>query len=585
MVIPSNDAFVGNLNPRGIELFDEHGFFRGTQSFVITGRDVWDAGTEENAVGGGAAFSAAGGDATDEGGRIRRHSGLADFIGSELPTGETLGSAFASQTPLARITIGLAGGSPVIDESGPTATATADDVTVAGTETVDVVVHYSDPSGVDPTTLDAGDLIITGPLGQPLRVIDVSSAAIPGSTPSSLAATYTVTTEEGAFTARDNGQYSIRVLADEVRDPLGQGSANQIAGTLTVDVGVRLQIEIESLTPSSGLSQTPFWVGFHDGSFAVARSGGFASDFAGLELIAEDGDPSGLVARFAAESDGVDTVITAPEGFAGAPVIEPGEVTSTVIEIDGSAENRFFSFASMVIPSNDAFVGNLNPRRYELFDALGNFRGARQITIFGREVLDAGTEVNDPFGGAAFSTEGGISADENGVIRRHSGLEDFVGTGTPIGALNSAFSPQDAIATITISLFDPESEVCSGVDAACSVRSVSLQNAALRGDVNHDGRVSALDALLIVNFLHDYGTQPTISDEAQSTGLDLDVGADALVSSLDALLIVNDLRANTGPRAEAETGADEFFRQVGTQSSEDAGEESAPLLEGTPLLF
>ena len=89
------------------------------------------------------------------------------------------------------------------------------------------------------------------------------------------------------------------------------------------------------------------------------------------------------------------------------------------IEIEGSQDNRYFSFASMAIPSNDAFLANLNSRQYELFDSLGNFHGACQITLYGRDILDAGTEVNDPLGGAAYSTGGGVLVDENGVIRPH----------------------------------------------------------------------------------------------------------------------------------------------------------------------
>ncbi|MEM0925394.1 MAG: spondin domain-containing protein, partial [Planctomycetota bacterium] len=258
----------------------------------------------------------------------------------------------------------------------------------------------------------------------------------------------------------------------------------------------------------------------------------------------------------------------------------PGEVSSQVIEIENTHENRYFSFASMIIPSNDAFVANRDSRRYELFDTSGNFFGARQITIYGRDILDAGTEVNDPAGGAAFSTGGGTSVDENGLIRQHEGLDDFIGTGLPTGeTLRSAFSSLTPIATITISLVDPEASVCSGVLGACSSRSVSLQNSVLNADVNRDGTVSPLDALLVVNFLGRFGNTATLADEAQATGLALDVEGDEFISPIDALTVINEIsRRISGSSGEGEQTlrfdqAIESFNFAGSSSLDATDEE------------
>ncbi|MEM6469040.1 MAG: spondin domain-containing protein [Planctomycetota bacterium] len=543
MVIPSNDAFIANFNPRAYELFDEQGFFRGEQTITIFGRDIWDAGTEVNGAGAGAAFSALGGTGVDEDGVIRRHEGLGEFVGTPLPTGEDLLSAFTAGTPIARITIGVAGENVgAIDDEGPATSLMTTDVDTAGTPSHEIEITYFDPSGVDLTSIDTSDIRVTGPLGRELVVTDAVIESRIGNAPQSVTVTYTVETPDGEFTARDNGRYRIDLVGGEVTDTLGQDTGTVNTGSFTVDVGVRVQIEVESLTEVGGLYQTPFWVGFHNGSFEVARSGVPASEFGGLELIAEEGDPSELVARFAAESNGTDTVIVAPDGFPGAPVFDPGDIASQIIEVESTYENRFFSFASMIIPSNDAFVANRDARRYELFDSEGNFVGARQITIYGRDILDAGTEVNDPNGGAAFSTEGGTSVDENGLIRLHEGLDDFIGTGIPTGGtLQSAFNSFTPIATITISLVDPEADVCSGVLGACSSRSVSLQNSILSADVNRDGTVSPLDALLVINFLGRFGILGTISDEAQATGLALDVEGDELISPIDALSVINEI--------------------------------------------
>jgi len=90
----------------------------------------------------------------------------------------------------------------------------------------------------------------------------------------------------------------------------------------------------------------------------------------------------------------MDDVVTAPEGFAGAPVFDPGDAASAQYTLD-SEMNRYASFMSMIIPSNDAFIGNHNPQGIELFDVAGNFKGKKIITILGSMIWDVGTELNN----------------------------------------------------------------------------------------------------------------------------------------------------------------------------------------------
>ena len=212
----------------------------------------------------------------------------------------------------------------------------------------------------------------------------------------------------------------------------------------------RVRVEVENLQPADGFFFTPVWTGFHNGSFDLFNSGSAAS--AGLELIAEEGDFSVLSSEFA--GSGTDGAVFSPGGFPGAPVFDPGELSSAVFDI--GPNDRYFSFASMVIPSNDAFFGNGDPLAYELFDANGNFNGPLTINILGEDIYDAGTEVNDTLG-AAFSAIGGTSTDENGVVGLHPGLDNFLGTetvaGTTIGSIPTAGSP---IARITVTQVVPE---------------------------------------------------------------------------------------------------------------------------------
>ena len=147
-----------------------------------------------------------------------------------------------------------------------------------------------------------------------------------------------------------------------------------------------VKVSVENLGPAGGIFLTPVWVGFHDGSFDTYDLGSPAS--AGLERIAEDGNPGPLGGEFAASGAG------AAGGVVGGAPIAPGEVVSGMFELNAaSPKSRYFSFASMVIPSNDAFIANGNPTAWEIFDASGGFLGAEFI-VLGSMIRDAGTEVN-----------------------------------------------------------------------------------------------------------------------------------------------------------------------------------------------
>lgn len=211
-----------------------------------------------------------------------------------------------------------------------------------------------------------------------------------------------------------------------------------------------LSISIENLSGADGFFLTPLWFGFHDGSFDLFDIGSSAT--LGLEELAEDGLLGNLQAEFDAPGR-VQGVVANPAGFPGAPVIDAGETAETLFSTVNPAAYRYFSFASMVIPSNDAFIGNGNPTAYEVFNAAGDFNGPLTIEVFGSQIWDAGTEVNDTFG-AAFSTIGGVSTDEGGTVQPHPGLANFEGTGTPAGfnvAAGAAPGASDLVARITIS--------------------------------------------------------------------------------------------------------------------------------------
>ncbi len=132
-----------------------------------------------------------------------------------------------------------------------------------------------------------------------------------------------------------------------------------------------------------------------------------------------------LSEEFLASKAGFIQGVITGDGGANPGVIDVGEKTTFTFTVDRSlASSRYFNYASMILPSNDAFIANGNPYAHEIFDMDGNFLGA-DFTIAGSEVLDAGTEVNDEaedttafFGQSAPNT----GETENGLVKAHPGF-------------------------------------------------------------------------------------------------------------------------------------------------------------------
>jgi hypothetical protein len=183
---------------------------------------------------------------------------------------------------------------------------------------------------------------------------------------------------------------------------------------------ITVQVTIENLAPVNGTYLTPMWVGFHDGSFDIYDYGAPAS--VELERLAEDGNTDPISAAFAAGGGvqgtipGLVTPVT-PDGQ-----IAPGVLTSATFRID-STTNGYFSYGSMFIPSNDAFIANEDALAFPLFDSAGNFIGV-DFFLLGSQVNDAGTEVNTEIPdqtGFFGQTVPNTGLDEFGVVMLHGG--------------------------------------------------------------------------------------------------------------------------------------------------------------------
>ena len=195
-----------------------------------------------------------------------------------------------------------------------------------------------------------------------------------------------------------------------------------IAGALfatfaaTAATATPLTITITNTQGEGGLAIAPFYTAFHNASFDAFEEGEAAS--AGLEQLAEVGSP-GLIA-----SERLDAFPDSQGRTNGAP-LAAGQTATINIDVDG-AENQYFTFLSMILPSNDVFVGNDDALR--VFDTNGLFLGPKTLNITGLDAYDAGTELTDPTTapGVAVGTPP-AGADENGVITQNVDLSAFIG--------------------------------------------------------------------------------------------------------------------------------------------------------------
>ncbi len=203
---------------------------------------------------------------------------------------------------------------------------------------------------------------------------------------------------------------------------------------------LEVKVKVENLSPQGGLYFTPLWVGFHDGSFDLYDTGSAAS--MGVERFAEDGDFAALITDFSS-AGGQDAVILNPQGFAGAPVFDPGMSSYEVFDLDPDS-NQYFSYGAMILPSNDAFIANGDPMAHQLFDDNGEFTGPISFVVYGSDVLDAGTEANTETD-AAFLDQTAPNTGEatTGLVEAHPGFNGSAGNpaATPVNILGATVPP------------------------------------------------------------------------------------------------------------------------------------------------
>lgn len=138
---------------------------------------------------------------------------------------------------------------------------------------------------------------------------------------------------------------------------------------------------------------TPVAWAIHNGETQLFDAGMPAS--MGLERLAEDGNPAVLAGELAANVNvHASDVTSVPDGATDPGPLFPGDSYSWQIEADGS--HRYFSVASMIVPSNDTFFA-FEPAGLRLMNEDGTPRSDEEIAADianQRLAWDAGTERN-----------------------------------------------------------------------------------------------------------------------------------------------------------------------------------------------
>jgi hypothetical protein len=209
-----------------------------------------------------------------------------------------------------------------------------------------------------------------------------------------------------AFRTKFSSCFLVGLLA------IGWSSPGQAA---VVDV----MITFENLSPINSVAFAPLRFGLHNGTFDAFDVGTTATD--PIISVAERGngatwfdafqaaDPTAVLGSVVGAGTSPQPV---PAGNVGGNFASSGSQT---VRIDTSV-NQFFTFASMVVPSNDLFIGNDNPMQYRILDDAGNLL-INEIFQSAGQIWDAGSEFADPANGAFVM--GGTNSNrtpQNGVI-------------------------------------------------------------------------------------------------------------------------------------------------------------------------
>ncbi|MCC9601167.1 tandem-95 repeat protein [Stieleria sp. JC731] len=261
-----------------------------------------------------------------------------------------------------------------------------------------------------------------------------------------------------------------------------------------------------------------------------------------IDILANDSDVDGTL-------DPLTIEITLQPAFGSLSIDDDGLVTF----------NAFGSFAQ-----EDVF-------RYRIKDNDGLFSDEATVTIqanaapiaredqagtFLNEFVDINVVANDndpdPVAGAP---NGGLDLDSIQIVGG-----PLNGEAIPRGDGTVRYIPNDGflgIDSFQYTIADSQGRVSSPGTVRVQVSGSRLQNPDLRTDVNDDGNVSPIDALLVINRLAREGTISIPVTNSDAGPPYYDVNGDQVISPADALAVINDLALRqAGGQGEGESVLD-----------------------------
>lgn len=224
------------------------------------------------------------------------------------------------------------------------------------------------------------------------------------------------------------------------------------AGAAVGAVPVRSIVEIENVSqpfrfivneqnptrrPNYTPTVFPLLVVFHDGTVDLFNTGDRARPELGW--LASEGIIAPFVEALRREHpDAVINMIT--NNYFGSDEPFFAETWTAREQSLLPSKHRYFSYVGKVGPSDDAFIGNDDPRMYEVFDESGLYKGPVVISVRGSQVLDAGVKLNDEqnmmyFHNRQPDVDAGVG--EASAIAQHPGFNGSMRNpeGHPIGVL------------------------------------------------------------------------------------------------------------------------------------------------------
>ena len=167
---------------------------------------------------------------------------------------------------------------------------------------------------------------------------------------------------------------------------------------------VNVTVRVDNLAPAGGIAFAPLHLGFNQGVFDAFNTGQSAG--AAITSVAEGGSGSAWQPAFAAADPG------ATRGTVGGLLLAGASASRSFVV--NTQTNPFFTFAAMVVPSNDFFIGNDSPTAHRVFDAAGHLL-VSSIGLKARDIWDNGSETFDP-AAAAFVGNNDLRTPQNGVV-------------------------------------------------------------------------------------------------------------------------------------------------------------------------